>query len=101
MELVPSYFKQEVKMNYIEKLIKRYHVLLEHDLKPLWNKERSRICIYDVDRGKMIGSCSNEEYACLSEKYGLSDDISEDEELLQALFDNDDYVMRRVVKNGG
>ncbi|WRK55505.1 hypothetical protein SD457_12425 [Coprobacillaceae bacterium CR2/5/TPMF4] len=52
MELVPSYFKQEVKMNYIEKLIKRYHVLLEHDLKPLWNKERSRICIYDVDREK-------------------------------------------------
>lgn len=87
-------------MNYIEKLIKRYHVLLEHELKPLWNKERDRIYIYDVDRGKMIGSCSNEEYARISEKYGLNDDISKDEELLQALLDSDDYVMRRVVKNG-
>ena len=45
-------------------------------------------------------SCSNEEYARISEKYGLNDDISKDEELLQALLDSDDYVMRRVVKNG-
>lgn len=88
-------------MNYIEKLIGRYHILLEHELKPLWNKERARIYIYDVDRGKIIGCCSNEEYAYLSKKYGLSDDISKDEELLQVLFNNDDYVMGRVVKNGG
>lgn len=78
-------------MNHIDRIIKKYHEYMGHELKAFWNKERDRVYIYDLDSDKIIGICKNNEFVQLCDKYDLENEISSDYETLLGLMGYEDY----------
>lgn len=79
------------EMNHIEKQIEKYHIYMGHEMRFFWNKERSRIYIYDCDIERIIGSCKNSEYIKLCNQYNIENDISYDVDTLYGLMGYSDF----------
>lgn len=86
-------------MNYTEKLINLYRNVLGHTLRPFWNRERSRIYIFDIEKEEILGSVTNTEYVQLAEYYNLPTDISQNQDVLSKLLEGLDDEEMKVVNN--